>query len=80
MIKGRHIDGVDGDFHVLATFAQSRGVVTITQLTDTRNDDDSFKSSSTSPCAGSQDKFSLIPIFYLIQISSFGGVFILQNC
>ena len=59
MIKGRHIDGVDGDFHVLATFAQSRGIVTITQLTDTRNDDDSFKSSSTSPCAGSQDKFSL---------------------
>ena len=59
MSKGRHSDGVDGDFHVLATFAQSRGVVTITQLTDTRNDDDSFKSSSTSPCAGSADRFSL---------------------
>ena len=39
MSKGRHSDGVDGDFHVLATFAQSRGVVRITQLTDTGSDD-----------------------------------------
>ena len=59
MSKGRHSDGVDGDFHVLATFAQSRGVVTITQLTDTRNDDDNFRYSSISPFASSADNFSL---------------------
>ena len=58
MSKGRHSDGVDGDFHVLATFAQSRGVVTITQLTDTGSDD-SLRSSSTSPCAHCVDNFSL---------------------
>ena len=59
MSKGRHSDGVDGDFHVLATFAQSRGIVTITQLTDTGSDDDSLRSSSASPWADSEDNFSL---------------------
>ena len=57
MIKRRHSDGVDGDFHVLATFAQSREVVAITQLMDTGSDD-SLRSSSTSPCADQADKFS----------------------
>ena len=56
MSKGRHSDGVDGDFHVLATFAQSRGVVTITQLTDTGSDG-ILRSSSLSPCAESADNF-----------------------
>ena len=88
MSKGRHSDGVDGDFHVLATFAQSRGVVTITRLADTGSDD-SLRPSSTSPCADSVDKFSLNSNF-LVKTKLFiwwsiyspiflGRVFILQK-